>query len=246
VKIAAVCLTYNRPVQLGRIIECFLRQTYRNSELLIYDDGGQYPDQPRGDRWRVVSVDKRSPNLGTKRNEAVKHLLPGIQCIQTWDDDDLYLPWVLEAMVAALKKGRWAQPREALEWDGTAYKRFKTHGSNFNSCAYHGNWGYRLDAFWRVGGYPPIMDDDQIAKRMMKAYGPSLDTITPAHPVPGYAYSRVPADKHLSWLYSQPGGMDAAWQKTDAGKLAPAKIHVGWDIDYSALPIPPVAAPREW
>lgn len=251
-KIAAVCLTYARPIQLGRTIECFLRQTHPNCELLVYDDGFQYPSQPSGDRWRVVSVKERAPNLGTKRNLAVKCLGPGIDAIQTWDDDDIHLPTALAAMAAALEKGPWAQPRQALEWDGKQFRRFETFARGKpNKCAYHGNWGYRFKEFWAVGGYPPIMDDDTVAQRMTKAYGPSQDTISDDYPTPAYAYSRVPNeshpnDSHLSWLYKETG-MDGAWKKLDAGTLAPvAEIPIGWDIDYSTLPIPSVVEPRAW
>ena len=43
-KIAAVCITYLRPRQLGWMIECFLRQDYppQRRQLVILDDAGQY------------------------------------------------------------------------------------------------------------------------------------------------------------------------------------------------------------
>jgi glycosyltransferase involved in cell wall biosynthesis len=245
-KIAAVCCTYNRPALLGRTIECFLRQTYTNCELVIYDDGGQYPDQPHGDRWRVISVKERAPNLGTKRNLAARHVSPDVDFIQTWDDDDIHLPHGFAAMVEALKLKPWARPFEALEWDGKQFRRYETyHRAYPTQIAYHGNWGYRLKEFWDVGGYPPIMDDDHIAKRMTDAYGLSANTISGKFPTPAYAYSRVPSDNHLSWDYSR-HGMEGAWGKANAGALPPATIPIGWDIEYDQLPIPTKAAKRNW
>ena len=71
-KIAAVCVTYLRPVGLGRMLACFLQQDYPDRELVILDDAGQYDDQ-EGDRWRLVSVSKRYPTLGEKTQRRGGH-----------------------------------------------------------------------------------------------------------------------------------------------------------------------------
>ena len=66
-KIAAVCVTYLRPRQLGWLIHCFLRQDYpaEQRELVILDDAGQYENQS-GPDWRLVSVAERFRHAGRK------------------------------------------------------------------------------------------------------------------------------------------------------------------------------------
>ncbi len=150
-KIAACCLTFRRPKLLGRVIESFLRQTYTNSELVILDDCGDYPDQPHGDRWRIVSVNERYPNLGAKRNACVQLVSNDVDAVQTWDDDDVVFPWMFESVAEALSKGEWARGSQAFEWDGETMTRIETFNRQFpKQYAYHGHWAYRLDAFLGV------------------------------------------------------------------------------------------------
>ncbi len=243
-KITAVALTYGRPHLLGRTIASFLRQTHPNCELVVLCDGGQYPDQPSGDRWRVVSITERCQNLGTKRNVAARLVSEDTEQIAIFDDDDIQLPWHLEACAKGLESRPWVQARQALEWDGKELTRHETYHRDYpDKFAFHGNWAYSLEEFWAVDGYPPIMDDDRIAERMTKAYGPSADSISVEYPLPAYIYSREPTG-HLSWLYAAKG-MDGAWDSL--GKtLQPAKIEIGWDRDYAAMEIPKFAKPRAW
>ena len=66
-KIAAVCVTYLRPRQLGWMIHCFLRQDYpaARRELVILDDAGQYDNQS-GPGWRLVSAAAAISHPGRK------------------------------------------------------------------------------------------------------------------------------------------------------------------------------------
>lgn len=256
-KIASVCLTFNRPRLLGRVIECFLRQTYANRELVILDDLGQYPDQPSGDRWRVISVPNRFPTMGHKLNAAARLVSRDVDMIQTWDDDDLYLPWSLAAAVDALREHAWAQLREVLEWDGDRLTRVESfHRDHPEKCAHHGNWAWRVAAFWSVGGYPLDSADDRIADLLAAKYGPSADMISERFPDPGYAYSREPKIEHISALHPElaktsSGAIETYQRAYDslAGvstEVQPATIDVGWDRDYAALEIPKTAQPRAW
>ena len=106
-KIAAVCPTYKRPQLLGRAIHCFLQQTHPDRELVILDDAGQYRNQA-GDRWRLVSINKRYDCFGDKRNAVIDMISPDVEGIVCWDDDDVYWPHAIEAVSAALEKRPWA------------------------------------------------------------------------------------------------------------------------------------------
>ncbi len=109
-KIAVVCVTYNRPRQLGQMIRCFERQDYAQRELVILDDAGQYRPT-EGPGWRLVSLGANgSPALGEKRNAAARLVSSDAEALAVWDDDDLYMPWALRASVAALRRAPWSRP----------------------------------------------------------------------------------------------------------------------------------------
>ena len=110
-KIAVVCVTYNRPRQLGQMIRCFQRQDYAPRELVILDDAGQYASN-EGPGWRLTSIAERFPTLGEKRNAAARLVSPDAAALAVWDDDDLYMPWALRASAAALE----LRPGRAPAW----------------------------------------------------------------------------------------------------------------------------------
>lgn len=162
-KIAAVCCTYLRPRQLGRILHCFQWQDHQDRELLILDDAGQYGNQ-EGDRWRLVSTNRRYPTLGEKRNAAAALVSADVQALAVWDDDDGYLPWALAAGVAALQKADWSRPSLVLlpQADGSL-RQHETGG------LFHGGWAYRVAAFQAVEGYPAHDngEDQRLARRLV-------------------------------------------------------------------------------
>lgn len=163
-KIAAVCCTYLRPVQLGQMIHCFLRQDYPVAmrELVVLDDAGQYGNQS-GPGWRLISTPRRFATLGQKRNAAARLVRADVDALAVWDDDDLYLPWALSASVAALRTADWSRPSLVLhpQPDG-ALKKHRTGG------LFHGGWAYRREVFDRAGGYPAMNngEDQGLAVRL--------------------------------------------------------------------------------
>jgi hypothetical protein len=172
-KIAAVCVTYLRPRQLGWMIRCFLRQDYpaADRELLVLDDAGQYEER-RGDGWRLVSTDRRFPTLGEKRNAAAALVSDDVAALAVWDDDDLYLPWALSASVAALERAAWSRPSLVLhpQPDGRLTQH-RTGG------LFHGGWAYRRNLFDAVDGYPAIDngEDQALGRRFTQAGASQAD-----------------------------------------------------------------------
>jgi hypothetical protein len=172
-KIAAVCVTYLRPRQLGQVIRCFLEQDYPADlrELVILDDAGQY-DTQQGDGWRLVSTSRRFRTLGEKRNAAASLVSDGVEALAVWDDDDLYLPWALSASVAALRQAAWSRPSLVLhpQRDGTL-KQHATGG------LFHGGWAYRRTVFQHIGGYPAMDngEDQALARQLDEAGTPEAD-----------------------------------------------------------------------
>ncbi len=164
-KIAVVCVTYNRPRQLGQMIRCFERQDYADRELVILDDAGQY-EPAEGPGWRLVSVAERFPTLGEKRNAVARLVSPEAEALAVWDDDDLYMPWALRASAVALRRADWSRPGLVLHPlpDGSL-GQYPTGG------LFHSGWAYRREAFDRAGGYPHINngEDQGLAGRLGQA-----------------------------------------------------------------------------
>lgn len=181
-KIAAVCVTWNRPKHLGRMIRCFEQQDYPNRELVILDDADQYIVQADGrstntigDRWKLFSCAMRYPSLGLKRNAATRLVPDEFDAIAVWDDDDLYMPWALSATVAALQKSPLSRPSLVLHPDkeGRLHQhRTDADGKDLGKYLFHSGWGYRKGAFSQVGGYPPIDNgEDQVLLREFDRLG---------------------------------------------------------------------------
>lgn len=172
--ICAVCPTFNRPELLSRAIRSFEKQTYENRYLVVVDDLGQYENQ-EGDRWEIVSIPRRILSLGEKRNFGSSMAPIDTWAYAVWDDDDLYMPWHLEALVEALGKGIFVQPRYAVDyWNDrwvvvetfrrklSSKRRVPHNKFDFPTYCYHGCWGYTRELFSRVGGYRHCFADDDV------------------------------------------------------------------------------------
>jgi glycosyltransferase involved in cell wall biosynthesis len=207
-KIAAVCVTYLRPRQLGWLIHCFLAQDYPagRRELIVLDDAGQYENQS-GPGWRLVSTPQRFGSLGEKRNAAAALAGDDVEALAVWDDDDLYLPWALSASAAALREADWSRPSLVLhpQADGSL-RQHRTGG------LFHGGWAYRREVFQRVGGYPAINNgEDQSLARRFGAAGAAVADPCAAGGRPFYVYCWSGAGWHLSGMggdgYRRLGGV---------------------------------------
>jgi len=191
VKITVCVSTYNRPRLLGYLIWCFEHQTnHENREMLILDDAGQLLPTS-GDRWQIFSVDERFPSLGAKRNALARLVPTSSDAIAVWDDDDIYMPWALEATCAALEKAPWSRPSLALTPSMGTLRPLRTYTQPDRSDrAYQGGWGYRTEAFWQVGGYPAdvsVGEDLELARRFMAAGIEDADPIALGH-TPFYVF----------------------------------------------------------
>ncbi len=192
-KIAVVCVTFDRPRQLGQMVRCFERQDYADRELVILDDADQYPST-EGDRWRLVSVAERFPTLGEKRNAAASLVSADVEALAVWDDDDLYMPWALRASAAALQCADWSRPGLVLHPQPDGSLRPHRTGGLF-----HSGWAYRRDAFERAGGYPAINngEDRGLARRLQRLELVEADPLALGFaPFLVYPWAGHP---HLSW-----------------------------------------------
>jgi len=165
-KIACLCVTYNRPAQLAESIECFRRQTHPQRELVILDDAGQY-DPAACDHLpgvKLVTTRHRFRTLGEKRNACAGLVSPDVDALALWDDDDIYLPWHLEQAVELLTNGKvaWSRPAEVWIDHPRCLKRKKTAG------LFHATWVLTRDAFLKAHGYPAMQSgqDQALGRRL--------------------------------------------------------------------------------
>lgn len=173
-KITAVCVTYNRPKLLGRMIHCFQQQDYPDCELVILDDAGQYGREITfGPKWRLYSQPNRYPTLGEKRNAAASLASRFSDAIAVWDDDDIYLPWALSATVAAIQRSDLSRPSIVLHPDAGGQLHQHATGGLF-----HSGWGYRRELFERIGGYT-AMDNGEDQNFLCRAIAAGAVTTDP-------------------------------------------------------------------
>ena len=241
----AMCITWNRPILLGRSIHSFLQQTNANARLFILDDAGQYSSQEH-ERWTLFSTSNRYPNMGTKRNALLDLAIqryPEVEGFMLWDDDDVYFPHAMQNVSDALDRKCWAQPRLALEMskDCKRLRRVDTNGGHRRPAdiAYGGCWAWRLDTFSSVGRHPNSDhgEDIKVAAVCQRRFGDSANS-TPEEP--WYYYNR------LNNSISEEGKNFYAVRGRQTIE-AVSKLSINWNgPDIFGLPIEPGIHSRPW
>jgi len=178
--ISCLCPTYRRPEPIvANVIACFEAQTHADRELVVLDDAGELA-AAAGDRWRIVSQPDRFATLAEKYN-ALAELGGDAAAIAVWEDDDVYLPWHLEAHARALDRHAWSLPAESWSlYTGELQRRRKR---------YHGALACRREAWEAVGGWPVTRAsnfDRLFIGRLAAAFGPPGDPCE--HGPPGYVF----------------------------------------------------------
>lgn len=242
-KIACLCKTFNRPAQLAEAIESFLRQTYPAElrELVILDDAGQYDPAACNDLpgVKLITTKHRFRTLGEKANAAAAFASPDVEAYAVWDDDDIYLPWHLEAMVQVFKAGiPWSRPAEVWIDCRTHLERKRTGG------LFHGAWGFTREAFLAVGGYPAMQSgqDQALAERFQRAgiRDGSPDAMIPTDfaascghlHLPSYIYRwhTYPGARHISAM-----GQDGYQRRGEELITHILRITPGWSAHWDVL-----------
>ena len=232
-EITAICITYNRPILLGRLIACFERQTHRKRKLLILDSASQYGER-EGDRWKIIPCPCYK-TMAERTNACVR--AADTEAVAIWDDDDVYLPWALASCASALHEHVWAQPRIVYEHRIGGLAKMISERS-CGSYGYHAAWAYRKSAFEQVGGYIPrdVGSDLQFSRAMEREHGPSVDANGPRDPYIIVGQNTRVSKGYVHWplgeknyIRAKPGDGTPVVQNP--------KIPIEWQVDYSSLPV---------
>lgn len=241
--ICAICPSCNRPELLGRAIRAFEKQTYKNKFLIIVDDIGQYDNQS-GNQWQLVSFPRRCLSLGEKNNLCASLAPREVWAYAKWDDDDIYMPWHLEALADAMNSGgRFVQPRRVCDfWHGKWTQVETFHKRNKNHFCYHGAWGYTRELYAELGGYRNRYagDDGEFQNRTLDLGILSVDTDSQF--LPSYFYNRPLANR-----ISEVGGSEEAyWNMAPNPVPFVGKVPVWEDDSVFEQPIPKELITRPW
>jgi glycosyltransferase involved in cell wall biosynthesis len=104
-KVTAILCTYGRFSCVERAVNCFLSQSHENRELVIFNTDDENPYLDRGGRLEAYGImivnnsrDRVTglpyANVGAIRRDAL--VFAGGEYVITWDDDDIYLPHLME------------------------------------------------------------------------------------------------------------------------------------------------------
>ena len=105
-KVSCICPTYNRHDWLEDCIKMFIKQTYKEKELIIIDDSPTPFKHMllQNTQVKYFHYKKRFSSIGKKRNVCVEKSTGDI--ITHWDDDDYNHPKRIEKQVEKLKKDK--------------------------------------------------------------------------------------------------------------------------------------------
>jgi glycosyltransferase involved in cell wall biosynthesis len=103
-RVSCLMPTADRPEMAKKAVLDFMAQSYRDSELVILDDGDPpfRLAMPPGHRVRLIRTEKRT-SLYAKRERGIR-LAKG-ELLVFWDDDDIHGPDRVKVQVAELDKG---------------------------------------------------------------------------------------------------------------------------------------------
>src|SRR5688500_4978455 len=90
--VSVILTTRDRPRLLSVALACYRHQTYPNRELVVVDDGAEFPADAAAVAavgGRLVRAEPGTP-LGSKLNQGAS-VAQGLLC-QKMDDDDWYAP----------------------------------------------------------------------------------------------------------------------------------------------------------
>jgi len=114
--VSVIIPTHNRAQIIGRAVESALAQTYPHLEVVVADDGSSDDTRRIVQSFgpRVTYTQQANAGVSAARNFGMRHARG--ELIAFLDSDDSWLPWKIEAQVAALNR----HPEAGLVWTDMA------------------------------------------------------------------------------------------------------------------------------
>ncbi len=110
---------------LEEAIESVLKQTYKNIEIIVINDGSKENVSEIVDKYgsyiRLINQENRGP--ASARNKGIK--MASGKYIAFLDSDDLWMPEKLAKQIAFMESGKyiWSQHSYEYFWDGKNKKK---------------------------------------------------------------------------------------------------------------------------
>lgn len=148
-----MCPTFNRPEMLASVLQMFLRQTYKNSFLMIYDDSGRWVEEFEG-RYCVLSTTERAATIADKYNFMLATAKANESDIHVvMEDDDIYHWEHLAEIVKAYQGGK-----QFFSVDRAAHTHAQPYGHyamDGGKGRFHAAWGWTRELREEAGWYAP-------------------------------------------------------------------------------------------
>lgn len=177
--ISCVMPTTCQSSYVSESVSCFLKQDYKNKELIILNDG---PGEICADDLpgvRIVNVPKRFQTLGEKRNTAIE-MAQG-EIIAIWDDDGISFPWRLSWSWEEMQRYETPFYHPAECWarcGGTSI----CDKCSVPGCFSHGQVAFTKELWEKAGKYPAQRKDEKAA--LISEFFKLLSTDFLTHPIP--------------------------------------------------------------
>lgn len=110
--VSVIIPTYNRAADCRRAIESVLAQSHREVEVIVIDDGSEDATREAIEELDSRVVYLRQENAGVVAARNLGLAAAQGEFIALLDSDDLFLPWKLEAQLAALR----FYPQAGMVW----------------------------------------------------------------------------------------------------------------------------------
>ena len=196
----------------GAVIACFEAQDHQNAKLLVLDDLGQIEPQS-GNRWEVVSTAARFPSLPAKYNAMLEYYVERGEdygAVAVWDDDDIYLPWHLSAIAAALADGA-PSAKPSVVWSGYRPPGAQGDGPWRENATgrFHGSLAISRHRLESLGGWIQTRRAD-FDQQQIAACLPAVDTLKCSpNGIPSYVFRWASTGApHCQGLMSSPDNED--------------------------------------
>lgn len=160
--VSCIMPTFNRAGFVNAAIDCFLRQTYTNKELIILDDGPDPAEPVLSSGWPITYVIIPRTKLGQKRNICCELARGEIIC--HFDDDDWSAPERIEKQVAVLQSsGKPVTGYSSIYYWNIEQNQAALYKASVGGYVCGGSLCYRRE-WWKNNRFPdkPSREDNPV------------------------------------------------------------------------------------